>query len=97
MMTVAQKCVAWGTATLLWIFAVTVLLSYTFFGYLDVGTLNQIIWVLLPLLVAAVSLFTVLGARPSHRVSRHRASKPLGKSRTAMAKTANFGVTQTHP
>lgn len=57
-MTTAQKYIAWGTGILLWVFGLSILLSYTAFGYLDLPTVRHMVWVLsLPLALAAVLLY----------------------------------------
>lgn len=58
-MTYAQKYVVWAAAILLWIFGLSVLLSYISFGYLDLDTVGHMAWILSPLLVVAAILLNM--------------------------------------
>jgi len=55
-MTLAQKYIAWGTGILLWVFGLSILLSYFAFGYLDFNTIADMAWILFPILIVAVFL-----------------------------------------
>lgn len=52
-MTVRQQYVTWGTGILIWIYALSGLLSYASFGYVDTATLTHMAWILLPILVVS--------------------------------------------
>ncbi len=66
-----QKYVVWAAAILLWIFGLSVLLSYLSFGYLDLDTVTQMAWILSPLLVMAAILLNVF-KQPADFVGRKR-------------------------
>jgi len=55
-MTLAQRYIAWGTGILLWIFGLSILLSYFAFGYLDFDIIAHMARILSPILVVAVFL-----------------------------------------
>ncbi len=71
-MTLAQKYIVWGVAILVWIFGLSVLLSYLSFGYLDFETVSHMAWVLSPLLVMAVILLSVFKRQPVDFAGRKR-------------------------
>ena len=57
-MTLAQKYILWAAGILLWIFGLSILLSYIAYGYMDLPTVGHMALVLFPpLIVAAVLLF----------------------------------------
>ncbi len=58
-MTYAQKYIVWAAAILLWVFGLSVLLSYISFGYLDFDTVGHMAWIGLPPLVVAAVLFSL--------------------------------------
>lgn len=55
-MTLAQKYIVWGTGILLWVFGLSIFLSYFAFGHLDFNTVARMAWILLPVLAVAVFL-----------------------------------------
>lgn len=55
-MTGEQKYIAWGTGILLWVFGLSILLSTSSFGYLDLPTVKHILRILFPVLVVAAVL-----------------------------------------
>lgn len=57
-MTYAQKYIVWAVGILLWIFGLSVLLSYISFGYLDFETVGHMAWIVSPLLVVAAVLLS---------------------------------------
>lgn len=57
-MTAIQKYIVWAVGILVWIFVLSILLSYITFGYLDLPTIRYMALVLSPILfLAAVLLF----------------------------------------
>ncbi len=56
-MTYAQKYIVWAAAILLWVFGLSVVLSYISFGYLDFDTVGHMAWIASPPLVVAAILF----------------------------------------
>jgi hypothetical protein len=57
-MTYAQKYIVWAIGILLWVFGLSVLLSYISFGYLDFETVGHMAGIVSPLLVVAAILFS---------------------------------------
>ncbi|MBI2349873.1 MAG: hypothetical protein HYV00_00035 [Deltaproteobacteria bacterium] len=51
-----QKYIAWGTGIVLWIFGLSIFLSYLNFGYLDLPTVKHMLRILSPLLIMAAVL-----------------------------------------
>lgn len=57
-MTTVQKYILWAAGILLWIFGLSILLSYVAFGYLDLLTVRHMALVFSPVLaVGAVLLY----------------------------------------
>ncbi len=73
----AQKYVVWAAAILLWIFGLSVLLSYLSFGYLDLDTIGHMAWILSPLLVMAVILLNVFKHQPADFAGRKRVPRAV--------------------
>lgn len=59
-MTRARKYIVWGAGILLWIFGLSIFLSYIAYGYLDLATVRHMALILMPVLVlAAIFLFVL--------------------------------------
>ena len=82
-MTQGQKYVAWGTGILLWVCSVSTLLNYIFLGDLDAKALNQMIWMVAPLLVIATNLFVLFKA-PEPLERKHLWHAALGLKMLAL-------------
>ncbi|TAJ98388.1 hypothetical protein EPO44_11690 [bacterium] len=71
-MTNEQKYIAWGMGILLWVFGLSIFLSYLNFGYLDLPTVKHMLRILSPLLVVAAVLLYVF-KRQAVPVKKERA------------------------
>ncbi|OGP22898.1 MAG: hypothetical protein A2038_04960 [Deltaproteobacteria bacterium GWA2_57_13] len=56
-MTLTQKYVAWGTGVILWVFGLSILLSYFEYGYMDWRTVTHMTLILVPLVLIAAIVF----------------------------------------
>lgn len=70
-MTLGQKYITWGTAILVWIFGLSIFLSYINFGSLDLPTVTHMARILTPLLFAAAALLYIF-KRPARSERKER-------------------------